>query len=193
MNEAEWLACEEPGPMLTFLGKKASERKIRLFACACVWRQWLLAPLSDQLAVDVAERFADGQATDKELKAARSQCKNSPECSGGAAAYKCATPAVTKAAAFASYWARSSLAKHRGPDHYATVKLDEYAAHARLLRCIFGNPFKPITFNPSWLTPTVKTFAEQIYNDRAFDRIPVLGDALEEHNLGPPRTAIIAG
>jgi hypothetical protein len=51
---------------------------------------------------------------------------------------------------------------------------------ADYLRCFFGNPFRPVTFNPAWLTPTVKSLAEQIYNDRAFDRMPVLGDALEE-------------
>jgi hypothetical protein len=45
---------------------------------------------------------------------------------------------------------------------------------------IFGNPFRPVTLNPSWLTPTVKALAEQIYNDRAFDRMPILADALEE-------------
>src|SRR6516225_9109766 len=40
--------------------------------------------------------------------------------------------------------------------------------------------WKPITLDPDWLTPTVKTLAEQIYNDRAFERMPILADALEE-------------
>jgi hypothetical protein len=48
-----------------------------------------------------------------------------------------------------------------------------------LLRGIF-NPFHPVTFNPTWLTPTVEALAEQIYNDGAFDRMPILADALEE-------------
>jgi hypothetical protein len=37
-----------------------------------------------------------------------------------------------------------------------------------------------IHFQPAWLTPIVKALAEQIYNDRAFDVMPILGDALEE-------------
>src|SRR5262249_28745748 len=45
---------------------------------------------------------------------------------------------------------------------------------------IIGNPFKPIFLDPAWLTLTVKALAEQIYNDRAFDRMPILADALEE-------------
>jgi hypothetical protein len=49
-----------------------------------------------------------------------------------------------------------------------------------IIRDIFGNPFKPVTFNPSWLTPIVKALATTIYEQRAFDRMPVLADALEE-------------
>jgi hypothetical protein len=35
MTEAEWLACTDPTKMLEYLRDKASERKLRLFACAC--------------------------------------------------------------------------------------------------------------------------------------------------------------
>jgi hypothetical protein len=49
-----------------------------------------------------------------------------------------------------------------------------------IARCVFGNPFRPITADPAWLTSTVKQIAEAIYQDRAFDRLPVLADALEE-------------
>ena len=39
MTEAEWLAGTEPEKMLAFIRAKASERKVRLFACCRrIWR-----------------------------------------------------------------------------------------------------------------------------------------------------------
>ena len=55
-----------------------------------------------------------------------------------------------------------------------------------LLRCIFGNPFRPVVFDPSWLTETAVTLATGIYADRAFDRLPILADALEEAGCDHP-------
>jgi len=40
VTEKEWLACTDPTTMLEFLGGKAGDRKLRLFACACVRRVW---------------------------------------------------------------------------------------------------------------------------------------------------------
>ena len=41
MTEGEWLASDDPEAMLLFLsGRQASDRKVRLFGCACVRRAW---------------------------------------------------------------------------------------------------------------------------------------------------------
>jgi hypothetical protein len=53
-----------------------------------------------------------------------------------------------------------------------------------LLRHIVGNPFRPVTADPSWLTSIVVALAQAIYDERAFGRMPVLGDALEEAGCG---------
>jgi hypothetical protein len=71
MTEAEWLVCADPTPMLEFLRGKASDRKLRLFACACCRSIWsLLTFQSGQRAVEVAELYADRAITDGERHAA---------------------------------------------------------------------------------------------------------------------------
>jgi hypothetical protein len=53
-------------------------------------------------------------------------------------------------------------------------------AHCHLLRDIFGNPFGPVVLDPAWQTPLVVSLARGIYERRAFDRMPLLGELLKE-------------
>ncbi|MBP3954249.1 hypothetical protein J8F10_02935 [Gemmata sp. G18] len=48
------------------------------------------------------------------------------------------------------------------------------------VRDIFGNPFCPVAVDPSWLTSDVIALATGIYVERAFDRLPILADALQD-------------
>src|SRR5262249_31770929 len=51
-----------------------------------------------------------------------------------------------------------------------------------LLRCIFGNPFRPAAVPAAWLAwrdGTIPRLAQAGYHDRAFDHLPILADALE--------------
>jgi hypothetical protein len=50
----------------------------------------------------------------------------------------------------------------------------------QILHDIFGNPFRPVTLLPEWRTSTVLALAQGIYSDRAFDRKPILADALQD-------------
>ena len=69
MTEPEWLAGTDPEPMLGFLVERgASDRKLGLFAVACCRRIWpLLTHPDSRYLVDVAERYADGRASPREL------------------------------------------------------------------------------------------------------------------------------
>ncbi len=49
---------------------------------------------------------------------------------------------------------------------------------ARILREVVGNAFTPPRFEPAWRTDTVVALAKGIFEDRAFDRMPILADAL---------------
>jgi hypothetical protein len=69
-----------------------------------------------------------------------------------------------------------------------TVSLDamhsvgqiEKLAQLATLRDIFGNPFRPAAFDPAWRTSDVLLLARGIYEDRAFERMPILADALQD-------------
>src|SRR5207253_1637200 len=53
-------------------------------------------------------------------------------------------------------------------------------AQADLLRDIFGNPFRPVAFNPAWRTSTAVALAQQMYDSRDFGAMPILADALQD-------------
>jgi hypothetical protein len=69
MTEEEWLASSDPTAMLEFLRGKASDRKLRLFACSCCRRIWsLIVGDRGRRAVEAAEEFADQACSSDRLK-----------------------------------------------------------------------------------------------------------------------------
>jgi hypothetical protein len=54
------------------------------------------------------------------------------------------------------------------------------SAAAGFVREIVGNPFRPVALDPMWLTADVLALARGIYDERAFDRMPILADALQD-------------
>src|SRR5438105_2975029 len=72
MRETEWSVCSDPEVMLQFLHERFSERRFRLFAVACCRSIWnLLVDQRSRKAIDLLERFAEGQASREELLAAQ--------------------------------------------------------------------------------------------------------------------------
>jgi hypothetical protein len=63
---------------------------------------------------------------------------------------------------------------------YEDTSQDERECAHRSARDIFGNPFRPILLHPTWRSNNVLALAQAIYDERAFDRLPILGDALED-------------
>jgi hypothetical protein len=179
--------------MLRFLQEQqTSERKLRLLACACCRQIWHLLPPRSRQAVVVAERHADGQANDNELGLARVQAVNA----GGAvpqaavAAHwatniKPAGPIWHVFTAAAGALARQAAQVEHGKQAaaYEAMQSITRSAQAKLIREVIGNPFRPVIIDPRWRrwwSGIVVQLAEGIYEDRTFDTMPVLGDALEE-------------
>lgn len=183
MTDQEWLQCDDPEPMIEFLLKKR-DRKMRLAAVAAC--RLFLSGLTDersQEAVEVAERFADGQATDNELKAARGKADAATR--GLYHAWR-ATPVADDRDAESAFYAAEAAASAASEEseeafsHLAGIPGYEFLL-ANLLRDVFG-PMTRVSFNLSWLSPTVMALANAIYDGRRFEDMPVLADALEEAN-----------
>jgi hypothetical protein len=67
------------------------------------------------------------------------------------------------------------------PDEWETaIKEAVRRTQTQRLRDIFGNPFRPVTFDPSWQTSTVVALAKQMYESRDFSPMPILADALQD-------------
>jgi hypothetical protein len=149
MTEAEWLTCTDPEEMLQHLGKdwkhapwqvgrwagllrhNGKERNLRLFAWACYRRAWdELERAETKRAVEVAERYADGVATEKELAAA-GKTLGLPE----PVTLKFAMDAARHAASYAVLCLASDVFS-------AAARQTVYASLGCLLRDVFGNPFR---------------------------------------------------
>jgi hypothetical protein len=199
MTEAEWDACADPTPMLEVLRGRASDRKLRLFAAACCRAAWqVFTDERSRAAVEACERFADGLASADALRAAWEGADKAEDdaIAGGrqrvgvnvAIAVKAALRAtvgtaeallIGRAAAVAAAWAV--------PTDDRAAQLAELnaglARSGRLLRDLFGNPFRPAALDPAWLAwngGAVRKMAESIYEERRFADLPVLADALED-------------
>lgn len=146
-------------------------------------------------AVEVTERFADGLATVRELDEANQdarRCWRHEDNYAGMAVY-CGHGNAKFAAERITRPGLSGI---------------DYVNQAAILRDIIGNPWvvterlhrpknaavdkcwsrkrdprlneRLMTFDEGWLAPTVVNLAHMIYDDRAFDLMPILADALEE-------------
>jgi hypothetical protein len=162
-----------------FLRGRASDRKARLYACACCRMLWA-AERDERIdrAVDVAERHADGLADAAEVQEARKEANDASRQDRVRRdlVYRiCGSLAISegirRAAECCAQFAPQAMPC--GPEEAAR------RIHA-VLRDVFGNPFCHVAIHPSWLTSDVLALATGLYYDRAFDRMPILADALQD-------------
>ena len=208
MTEKEWLECTDPQSMLGFLRGKASKRKLRLFLVSCsrlVWHRITNAIMQTEgktddpcydahgmaremrRAVEVGELYADGLALSRE----RESCINSLDRLTGTMQTTIHQVARLMGLTYNHFTAtyglcRCTVLSKASLNVIETTEdwrcgLPLTALHQPgLLRDIFGNPFRPVSLDPSWLKPSVLRFAQATYDDRAFINMPILADALEE-------------
>lgn len=188
MTEAEWRNSKDPTPLLTYLKDRLSERKMRLLACACCRQIWEHLPdLRSQQGVEVAERFADDLASPRDLAKAHN---NALAAKGEAmwAVYwatstRASGPIVNVFEKAAEAPAKRAAQKTHKADTYVAIQAESMIEQAELVREVVGNPFREPWMSQGllgWEGGLLAHLANGIYQERAFDRMPYLGDALEE-------------
>jgi hypothetical protein len=176
--------------------------------CRRIWH--LLTDERSRGAIEVGERYADGLATDFERLGWRAAAmdvsienlsEEGPETAEGMAASAvsyvveadenfCRSPEPSdwQAASEAAGCVRVSVMVEVHPVQKgaSSRKLQQRALNAErdaqvlLLRDVFRNPFRPVTLDPAWKTPAILQLAQSLYEERRFEDMPVLADALEE-------------
>lgn len=176
MTEAEWLASSDPAAMVNHLLRRngtgtissdknlerngITDRKLRLFACACCRLKGRKDAEVDQMELSGFPNMEEAEAPITDLE-------------------------------WATRWTHYSYGSGSPKQHNEQPRMEVRAA---LLRDIFGNPFRPVEWEwrdgllkkpgenwfAIWLLPSVKRLAQAIHDERAFDRMPILADAMEE-------------
>jgi len=183
MTEAEWLASDDPGPLVRYLAHEGylthragraspavSDRKLRLLACAFARQAWdRIEDAGCRRAVRTAERYADGEVRWRQVLRAQRYLDWE----------------VAHEKAWVLAWAccqESRMWYNLETTQRIRDQLIPHAAQVALLRCVVGNPFRPL----GELTcgqcngRVVQALALGIYVTRDFITLPVLADALEE-------------
>ena len=168
---------------------KRGRRQLRLVACGCcrlIWEHFCDGALTG--AVVIAERFADGQADKEDLRVAGASFSTdvssptmtlrNPEFSRRSAAGPCICRRLRRAPMprhSAARFQTSSIGRlSRNACRWRTLLICD------VIRDIFGNPFRPVTFDPAWRTSTAVAIAKGMYDSRDFSAMPILADALQD-------------
>jgi len=193
MTEAEWLANDDLEQMLALLSqgpaqRGVSSRKLRLFKAGClraVWKSLTIKPIRQALIA--AEQFADGCLTKGQLESAnrigivaflKTHDRNSRKASRHP---ELMVKLLRMGMAVDSAQESIDFRSLEGIGNWEDLRMSDPVLRSLspvLLRCVVGNPFRAVAFDPRWRTADVTALAGGIYDERAFDRLPLLADAL---------------
>jgi hypothetical protein len=175
MMEEEWLTGNDPRSMLDRLRTTASQRKLRLFAAASFSRLIQLLPERCQRdGISLLERMAEEAIPLNVIRRVMTEVRRTiPRMD------HLDDPALAALMLYREF-ASSRVAEHaisavEGLSHERAARRDEQGL---LVLDVFANPFRAIAFDPRWRTADTVGLARAIYDDRAFDRLPLLADAL---------------
>lgn len=181
MTEEDWSSCSDPQQMVNFLQTRGqpSLRKVRLFTCACVRLAFPRLPdKRSRHLFAMAERHADGLVSREERSELWASARWAAQVAGRR---EDATEGIL--------WILARLLDDEATLPGLAVWHTPYIGglpiegprQCHLLRDLLGPlPFRPVRLSTAWLTAAVLHLAARIYEQRSFEMMAVLADALEE-------------
>lgn len=178
MTEAGWLACDDPAAMLAWLtnagagGSSIADLGVKLISD----RKLLLFAEAASAGCDECRRLAPERPAERALYVAHATC--------GMGSYRAAQ--IVTARRFKAAVLRDIIGNPWRP-----VQTETHCAQCRCARCTHqsghcrcagcGNAgWTGLSVWLAWNGGTVPRLAQRIYDERAFDLLPMLSDALEE-------------
>jgi hypothetical protein len=191
MTEEEWLVCEDSRQMIRAVVRSqcSANRKLCLFALELCRRVLNRLPRPELLgATDYVERAIDGENVEMPrglMHLARVDDAGPRFDMNLAKALDLASMGAHAGGPLGVAGGGAALALNVFNDDSANsparpIPSDERARLALVCRDIFGNPFRPVAFSPSWRTDTAVAVARQMYDSREFGAMPILADALQD-------------
>jgi hypothetical protein len=224
MNAQDWLRCDdsllmleyirenlsdpfdtlsgktdvENGRPLGFLSWKAAQRKLRLFACACVRRTREFGGPDQLNAIRISEQYADGLVDKSALSAAFIPVRDLPEPIPDDADMALSVFGPTDMVwegrlidlllgigplldvGTVARKAAEIVTEREGAGYLSRRGMGERNQQAHLLRDIFGNPFRPVSLDPACLNDTTRAVARAIYEKGQFADLARLAKALKK-------------
>jgi hypothetical protein len=188
LNEAEWLQSGYYLLLTYFVAERMSLRKLRLANVAICRRvERHLVDERDRHALAVGEDYADGLVSEDELAEAHAHANAVYESlrrqAMGREAYFWAILYLCWATAHSGLRMQIDaidvvLYSSKPPDSIPPEHRADAVAEAELARDVFGNPFRPVAFDPAWRTEDSVGIALKLYEERDFSSMPILADAL---------------
>jgi hypothetical protein len=165
MTEEEWYSIPNWRVLLVSLANRTfAERRFLLLSAAFLKSVFSQLQPRYQQSIDSFERLADGTIERDE--------------------FRHTIPGFSNPGMLVAEW--STWNEHRTGAVARTAlsvalnTLAEESVQASLFRDIFGNPFRPVSFDPSWRTSTAVALAKGMYESREFGAMPILADALQD-------------
>ncbi|MFM8270873.1 MAG: hypothetical protein ACKODX_00845 [Gemmata sp.] len=204
MTEAEWLQSAQVQNLKKHLGCPLSTRKCLLTLCA--YARHIAPHVVVPRVMEIVAEFEAGADREPRITLNLTDCfamqeellghltQNSPEWSIAYlilhSLHSASERGYLGIGAFEGISHQVALVTHPTAHHNynrrnlnpkaVETHLHENAIRIEFTRDIFGNPFRPVAFSPSWRTDTAVALARQMYESRDFSAMPILADALQD-------------